>query len=190
MPTKSRKPRKEPHATIAEQLQKLRTENDLTVDDFAKKCGVPPTTARGWLNGKVLPRMETATNIVTAFGVSLDWLFFGEAKPKYPWEPKGWTPESARLWAREYFQSVGSQLLEEEARRDTLERIYRLADRAGDAGQVDYDTEADIREKVGELAVALLVEVRGSVRDVIDHELRTRIAKYVILDTIRCGPES
>ena len=193
MTTKSRTPRREPHATLAEQLQKLRTENDLTVEQFAEKCGVPMTTAREWLNaskGGALPRMETVTRIVEAFGVSLDWLFFGDTKPRYPWEPSAWTPEHSRMFARDYFNASAAQLLAEPARQASLERIYRLADHAGEAGLVDYDTHNDILTKVGDLAMAWLSEVHGKVREVVDAEILTRLAKYVTLGTADAGPRS
>jgi transcriptional regulator with XRE-family HTH domain len=188
MSTNSRTTRKEPHATIAEQLQKLRTENGHTVERFAEVCGVPPTTAREWLNGTGLPRMETAAKIVEAFGVSLDWLFFGDTKPRYPWEPGAWTPEHSRMFARDYFNAAAVQLLKEPERQANLERIYRLADRAGDAGLVDYDTHNAILAKVGEVAVSWLSDVHSRVRDVVDGELRTRIAKYITLNVPGAPP--
>jgi transcriptional regulator with XRE-family HTH domain len=70
--------------TVATRLKGLRFDNKLTVEGFAERCGVPPSTARDWLNGKVLPSSEGLFAIAEAFGVTTDWILGRRGAPMHP----------------------------------------------------------------------------------------------------------
>jgi transcriptional regulator with XRE-family HTH domain len=78
--------------TVGERLQDLRTHHGLTVDEFAAQCGAPATTAREWLNSRILPRAEYLFGIADGFGLTMDWILRGPPLTNH--ESQSWPREA------------------------------------------------------------------------------------------------
>lgn len=62
-------------------IKRLRSlQGDMRDKEFARVCGVPYSTMRGFLDGSSNPKPDAAIKIADAFGKSLDW-FYGRATP-------------------------------------------------------------------------------------------------------------
>jgi len=55
---------------------------NLTVQEFADKIGIPEMTYYNYRNGKFFPRAEIIGKIRSAFGLSADYLLFGDSRAK------------------------------------------------------------------------------------------------------------
>jgi transcriptional regulator with XRE-family HTH domain len=64
--------------TLADRLRKLWQERGGgTYEDFARRCGAPENTAKGWLNGKSLPGGAHLRGISLGYQVTTDFILFG-----------------------------------------------------------------------------------------------------------------
>lgn len=63
------------------QLKELREKNNLSKADFALKVGIPASTLSKYENGSLTPDVQVLTKISLLFGVSIDWLLFGDEVP-------------------------------------------------------------------------------------------------------------
>lgn len=55
----------------------------LSFPAFAAKCGAPETTARGWIDGNVLPRAFYLNGIAEGFDVTPSWVLGISGEPKH-----------------------------------------------------------------------------------------------------------
>lgn len=63
--------------SIADRLVALRATTGLDQKAFGKRCGIGKTTYNNYETGFSQPSIASAIRIVTAFNVTLDWLFLG-----------------------------------------------------------------------------------------------------------------
>jgi transcriptional regulator with XRE-family HTH domain len=61
-------------ATFAEKLARLCEERNWKRSDLARECGVSPTTAGNWWDGKRRPYDDTLVTIARIFGTTVDFL--------------------------------------------------------------------------------------------------------------------
>ena len=59
---------------------KLLEENGVTPDQVSKATGVAQSSLSDWKNGKSKPKFEKMKKIADYFGVSVDYLMYGEEK--------------------------------------------------------------------------------------------------------------
>lgn len=66
--------------TVAERLAEII--GDRSKSEFARRCGVPESSVRQWVDGTSLPSAEKLIAIAGATGVSIDWLLLGKGSQK------------------------------------------------------------------------------------------------------------
>ncbi len=87
----------------------LKNRDDLSCDQFARKCGAPGhTTVRQWLNGKSAPGADYLRKIALSFGISADWLLGVSG----PWESSA-LPDVAPELAFEVGKHIGRAVASE-----------------------------------------------------------------------------
>ncbi len=59
---------------FSKQIKKIRSNSDLTMEQFAKKLGVTKSSVSMWENSNVVPREEVLRKIAVDFNVSVDRL--------------------------------------------------------------------------------------------------------------------
>lgn len=57
----------------------MRIALDLTAADLCRRAGIATNTYSQWENAKGRPELDKAIKLVDAFGVTLDWLYLGNA---------------------------------------------------------------------------------------------------------------
>ena len=67
---------------IAKRLKKLRLEKRLTQDDLAGRLHVTRQAVSNWETGKTQPDIETLTQLAQTFGVSTEYLIYGQEPVK------------------------------------------------------------------------------------------------------------
>ena len=63
---------------FGERIYNLRKKSGLSQEEFADKLGVSRQAVSKWETGQSVPDTEKSAAISTLFGVSLDWLVYGE----------------------------------------------------------------------------------------------------------------
>lgn len=65
---------------LARRLRRIRDENNWTAADMAERSSIPKRTMEKYMlrDGASLPGFEALALMSKGFGVSLDWLFFGD----------------------------------------------------------------------------------------------------------------
>lgn len=77
--------------TFGKVLQALRDEVGISQSELAARSGVSLDSLRNWEQDRTIPRIDVATRLARALGVSLDRLAV-EAEPAAPPEPKRGRP--------------------------------------------------------------------------------------------------
>lgn len=79
-----KKKKKEPNLELARavgaRLKACMKVKQWTQADMAEATESSPTSVNGWLQGKHLPTAEPLMKASEAFGVSVDWLLYGESR--------------------------------------------------------------------------------------------------------------
>jgi transcriptional regulator with XRE-family HTH domain len=81
--------------TFGEKLQRLREEAGISQAELSRRSGAPLDSVRNWEQNRNLPRIDAATRLARALGVSLDLLAVdaqadaGHADAGPPAEQKG-----------------------------------------------------------------------------------------------------
>ena len=79
---------------IGKRIRTLRVIRDLTGEVFAATIGTTQGTLAGWEVRAIAPRTSIVSQICRTYGVSADWLLFGEQLPFDRTEPGDETPGS------------------------------------------------------------------------------------------------
>ncbi len=66
--------------TFAERIKQLRVDRGWTMRDASLKLGAAEGSVRGWEHAKFLPSLELLVDIVKLYGVSFEWILFGQDK--------------------------------------------------------------------------------------------------------------
>jgi transcriptional regulator with XRE-family HTH domain len=120
-----------------------------------------------WRAGESEPSAANLRLLFEATGVSADhWLL--ENRPRYPWEPAAWTPETSRTFALDFFASSAMHYLEMPDRKRDLEALD---------GFDDFDAYNEIVEGARSKArEEWFAEMHSRVRLYVEQELTRRIA--------------
>jgi DNA-binding XRE family transcriptional regulator len=63
---------------IAHRLERTREALGLSQSEFADKAGIARNTYNQWEKGKGRPQLDGAIALCTAYGLTLDWIYFGQ----------------------------------------------------------------------------------------------------------------
>ena len=66
---------------IGKHIKKFRSEKGLTQDQLAEQLHVTRQAVSNWENGKTQPDVETLSSLAECFGVTVEEVIYGEAKP-------------------------------------------------------------------------------------------------------------
>lgn len=64
-------------------IKDLRKENNMTQDQLAERLHVTRQAVSNWENGKTQPDIETLTQLAQVFGVDVERLIYGRARPRW-----------------------------------------------------------------------------------------------------------
>lgn len=65
-------------------INKMRTNNKLTMEDLANSVGVKKSTVSMWENGGIVPREDVLIKLSQLFQVSVDYLLGNDMEGMYP----------------------------------------------------------------------------------------------------------
>lgn len=65
---------------ISKRLNQLVELNQLTIKDFAERCGIPYRSMYNYVRGEREPNLEALSRISQTFNVDLNWLISGEGE--------------------------------------------------------------------------------------------------------------
>jgi transcriptional regulator with XRE-family HTH domain len=85
--------------SIGKRIRAMRTELDLTYDEFAKQYGIPPRSLNNWELEKSEPSISSLRRLADATGVRLMWLIFGDG-PMIAEDERG-EPTLVEIWEHE-----------------------------------------------------------------------------------------
>lgn len=80
---------------MKDRIRKILDDNHITQAEFARRIGIQPPTINLWLKGTREPTEALKRNICSEFGISRQWLEFGEGE-MHP-DPPGWVEMVSRV---------------------------------------------------------------------------------------------
>lgn len=104
-------------ATLGERIKQLRTEYEMTQEEFGKLFGVTKYAVSLYESGKSVPNDEIKKKMAEYFGVSLDWLM-GISNVRNPSPPKKTIDDTSDIDVR----------LTKKDKRDIAKELEKLMD--------------------------------------------------------------
>jgi len=107
---------------IGHRWRELRQQAKVSLEDMAKRTGLPPPYIPNLENGHIVPSRETFGKFAFALHVPIDWLFYDGENP----------PELLKLPKRNAASRIGSHSAVKDAR--WFAKLQRLLDRTNESG--------------------------------------------------------
>lgn len=125
--------------TIAERIKTLRLHYQLSVKEFAHKCGLSHVAIFQLEKGKTLkPHKGTLIKMAKLFGAHIDWLLYGKGEmlPNGSFMIHDTDSEDEQTWKDQAYHELKQKniLLEKE-----LERLWQLLDRYTKNDHTDFE---------------------------------------------------
>lgn len=113
-------------STIGQRMKELRTHYNLSVKEFALKCGLSHVAIFHLENGKTLkPHRSSLQRMASIFGTTADWLLFGKNEMLPNGTKEIYTDENGNdnFWKEEAYLEIKSKnlMLEKE-----IERLWQM----------------------------------------------------------------
>lgn len=129
--------------SIGQRIKELRIHYNLSVKEFAVKCGLSHVAIFHLENGKtVKPHRSSLQRIATIFGTTADWLLFGKSEMLPNGSREIYTDENGQdnFWKDEAYLEIKSRnmMLEKE-----IERLWQMVSHFTSGTKPDFQRMRD-----------------------------------------------